>query len=187
MSAIATLALAAGLTLVEVELREVTQTVVPAGSVSTAQARIRPVGGLLRLSPGGMAQWHVDWGPGAPPPAAAPPGAVLLRLQAPPAPGEVPRATPDAVVVRDDAPRSRWDFQARLLSVARGEARLALAWRRDNSGSREAAQVEQRMRLDHWTVVSRERPGNVPPAGSVSTQPLAEVRELQMRVREVRQ
>jgi hypothetical protein len=182
MSGIAMLALAAGLAMVELELREVEQIVVAPGSLSTAQARIRPVGQVLRVAPGGVAQWHLAFSP-AGVPAVAP--ALAVRLQRPSAPGQPPRATPEAVLLQGDAAGSRWELSARLLSLEGGDARLALRWMREHHGEGGSTQVEQRFRLEHWTVVARKRPGSAPPPGTVSTRPVAEVKELQMRVRPV--
>lgn len=160
---IASLVLAAA-PLFEIELRRVEQTVLAPGSLSTAQARITPLGPLLRVQAGAPAEWTWDAQT-----------AQRLTLQSGPRGARLTQTLPGA----------RWQLAASVQALGPERLRVQLRWQQPSDGGAQQWQTTLPVRPGHWTVVAREQPGTAPAPGSLSTQPIAQVHELQLRVTEV--
>jgi hypothetical protein len=162
---LASLVLAAA-PLFEIELRRVEQTVVASGtsgSLSTVQARITPLGPLLRVQAGALAEW--SWEAQA---------EQLLTLQAGP--------RERGARLTQTLPGVRWQLGATLQPQGRDRIRVQLRWQQPAEGGAQAWQSTLTLRPGHWTVLAREQPGRPPAPGTLSTQPLAQIQELQLRV-----
>lgn len=158
--------------LFELELRRVEQRVAPAGSLSTAgAARITPLGPRLRVEDGGQARWQLQLGAD---------GALLLDS------GRAQRSAPAGQLLQS-LPAGRWELLAEPRRQPDGRVRVQLRWSQaEDGGGSQSWDTRLSLRPGQWTVFAREgAPEPAPPPGTLSTRPLAEVRELQLRLSEV--
>lgn len=165
MSLSAVLLLAAS-SLLEVELRRVEQTVASPGSLSTATARITPLGPVLRVQSGATAHWQLDLGPQVP---------QWISLTRGPARLQMPLSG------------ASWSLEATPTRRGPQLLELRLQWQQPlQDGGSQGWRSTVSLKPGHWTTLARERSGEAVAApGEISTRPLAQVNELQVRVNEV--
>lgn len=172
-------ALIAVATLYEVELRWVEQALPPAGrldslstagapgGLSTREPAARPLGPVLRVVEGGKAVWSLQL------------PARSLWLQG-------PRTSQGQglLTVTEDA---AWQFEARPYRNARGGLQLQLHWQQPATATGGSQQWQSELPLAEglWTTVARSAPPTAPPDGTLRTEPVGAVQELQVRVRRV--
>lgn len=173
MSWVAILLAASASPVLEMELRWVEQTVQasrPGEKVLSTQAgaRITPLGPVMRVQAGATAQWS-------------------LQLEGQPMWLQQGQGRARVVVQAGEARRT-WQLEA--TPQWRGERQplqLQLHWQQpaDEAGGRQSWRTSLPVRAGHWVTVSRQ-PGAAAqapqPPGTLSTRPLGQVRELQVRV-----
>jgi hypothetical protein len=173
MSWVAILLAASASPVLEMELRWVEQTVQasrPGEKVLSSQAgaRITPLGPVMRVQAGATAQWS-------------------LQLEGEPMWLQQGQGRARVVVQAGEA-RREWQLEA--TPQWRGERQplqLQLHWQQpaDEAGGSQSWRTTLPVRAGHWVTVSRQ-PGAAAqapqPRGTLSTQPLGQVRELQVRV-----
>jgi hypothetical protein len=173
MSLAAIVLAASALPVLELELRWVEQTVqasTPGARVLSTQAgaRITPLGPVMRVQAGRTAQWSLQLE-----------GQAMWLQQ---------RQGGAKVVLQTGAGRRAWHLEA--TPQWRGERQpiqLQLHWQQpaDEAGASQSWRSTLPVRAGHWVTVSRQPSASAAtaePAGTLSTRPLAQVRELQVRV-----
>ena len=173
MSWVAILLAASASPVLEMELRWVEQTVQasrPGEKVLSTQAgaRITPLGPVMRVQAGATAQWS-------------------LQLEGQPMWLQQGQGRARVVVQAGEARRT-WQLEA--TPQWRGERKplqLQLHWQQpaDGAGGSQSWRTTLPVNAGQWAVVSRQPSGEAPASlltGTLSTRPLAQVRELQVRV-----